>query len=111
MAQTVAANFRGGRVAMPLIDDLDPKNALEKDMLTLRRELVNMVAEPTTKSYSSYKRSNSKLNDDLFDAYLAASHALSTRGTGEVQTVILVRHETHEALLADQYDSLLRESA
>lgn len=104
MAQVLASDYKNGRMVMPLVDDMDQGDPAAADMLELQRQLPNMVAEPTTKAYSSYVRQERKINDDLFDAMMAASHALSTRGTGDVSTIILLRQVTEASLLGQGFD-------
>lgn len=105
MATVAAADFKNGRVAMPYLDDLpEDINPAVADMLDLQRQLPNIRALPTTKPYASYERATKKigdkpLGDDLFDAYLAASHALTTRGTGDVPTFVRMRQQTEAELL------------
>lgn len=102
MAQGVRAAFQHKRVAIPYTDDLDSENPLVADMRMLKRQLVNIVAEKTSKAYSSYKRAMKKIGDDLFDAYMAASHALNTRGTGNFPTVITTHQQSIDQLLGAQ---------
>lgn len=101
MAQGTRASFQNGRVCLPYVDDLSDADPLVKDMRLLQRQLPNMTAAKTSKSYASYQMANRKLGDDLFDAYLAANHALNTRGTGEVPTVVSLRQQSVESLLQD----------
>src|SRR3546814_8779828 len=71
---------------------VDDKTQTENDplevtaMRMLKRQLPNIIAEATSKQYSSYKRADKKIGDDLFDAYMAARHALETRGRSEEHT-------------------------
>lgn len=99
MAQQLRASFQGHRVAMPYVDDAPDTDRAAVDMRDLQRQLTNIVASATTKAYSSYSRQEKKIGDDLFDAYCAASHALNTRGTGQVQTLILTRQQSEADLL------------
>lgn len=99
MAQMVRASFKNSRVAMPYIDDQPEDEQIVIDQRLLRRQLVNMAAEATTKAYASYVRVSRKIGDDFFDAYCAASHALNTCGTGEYATFIATRGQTIEQLL------------
>lgn len=104
MAQVMRSNFQNGRVAMPYVDDIDDSEGAAADMRLMQRQLVNIAAEPTSKAYSSYVRVSRKIGDDLFDAYMAASHALNTRGSGDIQTVITLRHKSQDELLAEYTD-------
>lgn len=99
MVQTARSDFQNKRVAMPYVDDLSDTEPAVADMRLLQRQLPNMVAEKTSKTYSSYVRSNKKLGDDLFDAYIASSHALDTRGTGEVQVIVSTHQRSLDELL------------
>lgn len=101
MAQGARAAFQHGRACMPYVDDLPETEPAVRDMRQLQRQLPNMTADKTSKSYASYKMANKKLGDDLFDAYLAASHALNTRGTGNMPTVITTRQVSTDDLLRD----------
>src|SRR3546814_6615310 len=104
MAQSVRTSFQGRHAVLPYVDD---KTQTENDplevtaMRMLKRQLPNIIAEATSKQYSSYKRADKKIGDDLFDAYMAARHALETRGTGEVATVITSRQQSLDSLLAE----------
>src|SRR3546814_15441301 len=86
MAQSVRTSFQGRHAVLPYVDD---KTQTENDplevtaMRMLKRQLPNIIADATSKQYSSYKRADKKIGADLFDAYMAARHALETRGTGE----------------------------
>lgn len=104
MAQVVRADFQNGRVAMPYVDDVQDADAVVADMRLLQRQLVNIAAQPTSKPYSSYVRVSKKIGDDLFDAYMAASHALSTRGTGDVRTFVTMRQQSEADLLGSSID-------
>lgn len=101
MAQGVRTAFKDDRAALPYTDDLGHTDTAVLDMRDLQRQLVNIAAVPTSKSYSSYVRVNKKIGDDLFDAYCAADHALNTAGTGEVSTIITHREQTMDELLAE----------
>lgn len=99
MAQQLRATFQNRRVAIPYTDDLPADDPAGNDMRELQRQLPNMVASATSKAFSSYSRQEKKIGDDVFDAYCAASHALNTRGTGQVQTLILTRQQSESDLL------------
>lgn len=104
MATVVASDFRNGYVAWPYLDVEASSDPLVQDMLELQRQLPNIRAVPTTKPYASYERATKKigdqpLGDDGFDAYMAASHALTTRGSGDFPSVILLRQQAPQDLL------------
>lgn len=101
MAQVAAASYKHGKAAMPYVDDLGDTDVSVLHMRELQRQLVNIRAEPTTKPYSTYVRVNNKIGDDLFDAYIAASFALNTAGTGDVPTYISMRQVAESDLLRE----------
>jgi len=100
MAQGVRAAFQHGRVAVPYIDDTEKSSQAAADMAMLLRQLTNIVAQKTSKAYASYVRATKKIGDDLFDAYMAASHALNTRGTGGFATVVTSHQQSLDQILA-----------
>ena len=104
MAQATAMDFKGGHAAIPYIDDLGDQDPAVLDMRELQRQLPNIAAEPTSKPYSSYRRVNNKIGDDLFDAYIAGTHALNTRGTGDVKGLITLRQQSEADLLAQHVE-------
>lgn len=112
MATVVAADFKDSHVAMPYVEDAAANDPVAADMLELQRQLPNIRAVPTaTKAYASYERATKKtgdkpLGDDLFDAYMAASHALSTRGTGDFPGIILMRQQSQTELLGTPHHPL-----
>lgn len=105
MAQAVRTSYQNRRAVLPYVDD---KAQTEDEapeltaMRDLKRQLPNIIAEATSKQYSSYKRADKKIGDDLFDAYMAAKHALATRGSGVYATVVTSRQQSIADLLSAQ---------
>jgi hypothetical protein len=101
MAQSLRSVFHNGQAAIPYFDEHDVPPELT-DMRELVRQLPNIVPVKTQHSYSSYKRANNKINDDLFDAAMASVWGIVTGGISDVKTVILKRSQRHEQLLPGQ---------
>ena len=99
MATGVQAAFSGRRVALPYIDHLADDDEGAAGLRMLYQQLVNIKAIPTSKSYASYKMVKKNIGDDLFDAYMAATWAMITRGSGSVPTAILTQKRTRAQLL------------
>jgi len=101
MAQAVRSTFHNGQAAIPYYEDRDFHDPEVADLLMLCKQLVNIKPEPTKANYSSYKMANSKLGDDLFDAYMAANWGLVTRGALGVPTMISTIKKTRTELLGE----------
>ncbi|HHJ12146.1 MAG TPA: hypothetical protein ENK00_03100 [Chromatiales bacterium] len=99
MATAVRAVFHGGHAAIPYFDDQNPDDPDTADLRLLVRQIPNIKPVPTKTSYSSYKMANAKLGDDLFDALMAATWALATRGASPMVTTIQIRRKTRGELL------------
>lgn len=97
MASVLRAAFHHGQAAIPYFDDMRSEN---EEWIAFVRQLGNLRAIATTKSYNSYQMADPKLGDDYFDAAMAGVWALATRGGEDVETVIAVRQQTRDALLA-----------
>jgi hypothetical protein len=98
MAQAVRSAFHNGQTAIPYVSD-DDQDPVAMDLVLLRRQIVNIKPEQGKASYSSYKMANTKIGDDLFDAYMAAQWGLVTRGAVPTQTVIKTKSHSREDLL------------
>ena len=101
MAQALRSLFHNRRAALAYFDK-DPGSDEERDMQRLSWQMGNIVQEPTSKAYSSYKMVDKKLGDDLFDAAMAAVWALSTRGLADIPTVIMSETKSIEQILGEQ---------
>jgi len=102
MATTVKTSFHNAQVALPYIDDNDLDNPETEDYRLLLRQLLNIVPEETSKSYSSYKMAKKSVGDDLFDSYMAAQWGLTTRGVNIIPTAIVLGTSTRAQLLGQQ---------
>lgn len=100
MATALRSAFNNNQMAVPYTEDRGPENPDTADMQLLVKQLSNIRAEKTKAAYASYKMSNRKLGDDLFDACMAAFWALVVRGAAQVATTILTRTQTRAQLLA-----------
>lgn len=101
MATSLASQFSSGRVALPYVNHIeegDTDYEDVKDLQTLYRQLTNIEAVSTTKTYASYKMVKKKLGDDLFDAKMAGNWALMG-GESVIQTQILLGNTTRDKLL------------
>jgi hypothetical protein len=99
MAQALRSIFHNNQAAIPYFDDSDTTPELA-DIKELVRQLPNIIPVQTKTSYASYKRANTKMGDDLFDAAMAAVWGLVTRGICNIQTLISQRTQTREQLMA-----------
>jgi hypothetical protein len=86
MASALREAFHHNRAAFPYVDTANEREP--EEWLAFVRQLGNMRAEPTQASYSSFKMVDRKTGDDLFDAAMAATYALLTRGMADAPTVI-----------------------
>jgi hypothetical protein len=86
MASALREAFHHNRAAFPYVDTANEREP--EEWLAFVRQLGNMRAEPTQASYSSFKMVDRKTGDDLFDAAMAATYALLTRGLADAPTVI-----------------------
>lgn len=100
MAQAVRSVFHARQAVIPYFDDENPKDPQTQDLRLLTRQLVNIVPLVSKTSYSIYKMADSKVGDDLFDAYMAAIWGLMTRGAGAAVTVIQTVSKPHNNALA-----------
>lgn len=99
MAMAVREVYHSERMVVPYIDDQDMRPEAElADLRTLTRQLTNIRAEATKKSYATYKMANPKLGDDLFDAHMAAYWALLTRGAAVPATVLVGKRSRSQML-------------
>ena len=96
MASALRSIFHNGRAAMPYFDEDDASCSDWRDFV---RHLGNIKEEKTKVDYSSFKQSDPKIGDDLFDAACAAVWALQCRGAEDVATVIGTRTQTREQLM------------
>jgi len=99
MAQAVRASFHNGHAAIPYYEDQDFHDPEVADLLLLCKQLINIKPEPSKMAYSTYKMADSKLGDDLFDAYMAANWGLMTRGAIFSTTEITTFERTRRDLL------------
>lgn len=122
MASQLRSAFHNGQAALPFFDEAAPeysrgekivvlpsddaRSPLDRDFSAFLKQLVNIRAEPTKTSYSSFKMADHKVGDDLFDAACAAIWALITRGQADTPAVILRRSSTREALMGEVQPAL-----
>lgn len=99
MASMLRAAFHNGQAAIAYFDEFDMSPELD-DWRAYVRQLGNIKAEATKADYSSFKMADPKLGDDLFDADMAATWALTTRGQEDAPTVISRRTVTREQLIS-----------
>jgi hypothetical protein len=99
MAMALRGIFHNNQAAIPYFDDSDTSPELA-DIKELTKQLPNIIPVQTKTSYASYKRVNSKMGDDLFDAAMASIWGHVTRGAYNIQTVLAHRTQTNEQLLA-----------
>ncbi|PHS23481.1 MAG: hypothetical protein COA83_09590 [Methylophaga sp.] len=99
MAQALRSIFHNNQAAIPYFDDSDTSPELA-DIKEMVRQFPNIIPVQTKTSYASYKRANTKMGDDLFDAAMAAVWGLVTQGICSIQTVIAQRTQTREQLMA-----------
>jgi len=100
MAQAVRSTFNNNQAAIAYVDDASEDDELN-DMKLLIRQLSNIKSEPTKGSYSSYKMVKPKIGDDLFDAKMASTWGLLTRGAVSlVATQIHLGKKTRQQILA-----------
>ncbi len=99
MAQGLRSLFHNRQAALPYIDDYDLTDPATADMRALIRQLPNIKPEQNKASYSSYVMSDKKIGDDLFDAKMAATWGLITRGAVSTVSRVLTRTVTREEML------------
>lgn len=99
MATSLQAIFHNDQAALPYLSDFDLTDPTTADLRLLVRQLGNIKPVPTKASYASYKMADPKIGDDLFDAAMAASWALVTRGAVDVPTAILHATRSREQLM------------
>ncbi len=99
MAVVASQAFRNRQIAIPYFEDFHANDPALSGLVLLVRQLANIRAEETKATYASYKMVNSKVGDDLFDAFIVAYWALYTRGIATIQTVILNSSTTRENMI------------
>lgn len=104
MATALRGVFHNGQAALPYLDDLNPADAQTADMRLLARQLTNIKPVPTKTSYASYKMADQKLGDDLFDAAMAATWALVTRGAAQAPGMVLLGKRSRQQLLGAEME-------
>jgi hypothetical protein len=105
MATAVRNVFHNRQGALPYVDDYEGENTSDHalvDMRLLCRQLINIRPEVSKASYSTYKMADSKIGDDLFDAYMAAVWALVIRGIATISTIVIPSSRTREQILNAQ---------
>ncbi len=102
MATGLQAAFYNRRCALPYVDHLDDDDPDAAGLKDLQKQLINIRAEETGKSYSSYKMVRKQVGDDLFDAAMASCWGLLTRGAGQVPTVVQVQRKTRDQLIGSE---------
>ncbi|OQX03940.1 MAG: hypothetical protein BWK73_37830 [Thiothrix lacustris] len=101
MAVTLASSFSGGRVALVYVHHIqegDEDYNDVKDLQWLYRQLTNIEAVATSKTYASYKMLKRDVGDDLFDAAMVGHWALLA-GQGDVPTTILLGTSSRQRML------------
>jgi hypothetical protein len=101
MAVTLASSFSGGRVALPYVAHIhegDDSSKDVEDLQRLYRQLTNIEAIATSKTYASYKMLKRDVGDDLFDAAMVGHWAMMA-GQGDVPTTILLGTTTRQKML------------
>jgi len=100
MAQALRSVYNNNHAAICYVDDAEITPETE-DIKLLIRQLSNIRVEPTKASYSSYKMVKPKTGDDLFDAKMASTWGLMTRGAVSLMpTQIAVTKQSREQLMA-----------
>lgn len=102
MAQAVRSLFHRGHAAIPYYEDHDYHDPEVADLMLLCKQLINIRPEPTKATYSTYKMADAKFGDDLFDAFMAATWALVTRGSAGVFTEVDITTRSREQLLGNR---------
>lgn len=101
MAVSLAGSFSGGRAVLPYVAHIEEGQDGYNDVAGLQlfyRQLVNIKAIANTKSYASYVMVKREIGDDLFDAAMAAHHALMSGGI-DIPTRILLSKSGRADLL------------
>lgn len=104
MATALRAAFHAGQAALPYVDDLDLHDPQTADLRLLVRQLTNIKPVVTKTSYASYKMADPKLGDDLFDAAMAATWALVTRGAAQAPGMVLLGKRSRQNLLGTELE-------
>ncbi|MCR8922648.1 hypothetical protein NO559_07690 [Dasania sp. GY-MA-18] len=100
MAQAVRATYQNGFAVLPYIDNEEGGDPLVDDMRTLQKQLINIKQTPVKNgSYNSYEMVKKLIGDDLFDADMAGTWALVTRGESSYATEINTLERTRQQLL------------
>ncbi|MCW8830554.1 MAG: hypothetical protein OQK32_03430 [Gammaproteobacteria bacterium] len=102
MATAVRNAFHNKQAAMPYVDDYERNDQAIQDMRLLCKQMINIRAAVSKASYSIYKMADSKIGDDLFDAYMAALWAMVTRGILTVSSIVIPSSRTRQELLNPQ---------
>lgn len=99
MATSVRNVFHNRQAAMAYVDDDDGNDAAVADMRLLYKQLINICPAVSKASYAIYKMADSKIGDDLFDAYMAALWAMVTRGIATISSIVIPSSVSREQLL------------
>lgn len=102
MATAVRNAFHNKQAAMPYVDDYEKNDAVIQDMRLLCKQIINIRPHVSKAAYAIYKMADSKIGDDLFDAYMAALWAMVTRGIATVTSIVIPSSRTREQLLNPQ---------
>lgn len=100
MATAVRNVFHNKQSAMPYVDDYDINDTAAQDMRLLCKQIINIVPAVSKAAYAIYKMADSKIGDDLFDAYMAALWALVTRGVATVTSIVIPSSRSRADLLS-----------
>ena len=99
MATAVRNVFHNRQAAIPYLDDIDEADQVVADMNLLCKQIINIKPDVSKAAYAIYKMADSKIGDDLFDAYMAALWALVTRGVATISTIVLPSSRSRTDLL------------
>ncbi len=107
MAKAVKSAYHNGQTAIPYFDENDLSEPGAADMRLMVMQIINIKPEASKTSYSKYRMADSKIGDDLFDAYMAAQMGLVCRGVLAVPTVIISSAKTREQLMGSRPAALV----
>lgn len=99
MATAVRNVFHNRQAAIPYVDDYDDNDKTTADMRLLCKQIINICPAVSKVSYAIYKMADSKIGDDLFDAYMAALWAMVTRGIATITSIVIPSSVTRAELL------------
>jgi len=102
MASALRALFSSHRVALPYCDDVETDDPERGDMRWFQRQLSNISATATSKTYASYKMIKRTLGDDLFDAAMAGVWALITRGAASPGSVVITSGRRRDDMIGNE---------